>query len=46
MTVVDRAGLVIEKVSLSDAGTYSCHVNNSLGRDSIQSEVSVYGRNA
>ena len=44
VTIFDKIGLLIEKVSLSDAGFYSCHANNSAGRDTIQTEVSVYGK--
>lgn len=44
VTVFDKIGLLIEKVSPSDAGFYSCHANNSAGRDTIQTEVSVYGK--
>lgn len=44
VTVFDKIGLLIEKVSPSDAGFYSCHANNSGGRDTIQTEVSVYGK--
>lgn len=44
LTLLERAGLVIDKVSLSDSGVYTCHANNSMGRDSIQTEVVVYGK--
>lgn len=41
---VAGAGLFVTKASGSHAGHYSCHANNSLGRDVKEMELRVFGK--
>jgi AGAP010884-PA (fragment) len=38
-----NAGLLIEKASSHHNGQYTCFVNNSVGTDTIDTEVKIYG---
>lgn len=42
-SVMSSTGLFISKATVDHAGHYSCHVNNSIGRDVKETEVRVYG---
>lgn len=43
MAIVANAGLFVQKLNAGHGGRYSCHANNSLGKDSADTEVNVYG---
>ncbi|RWS15521.1 Down syndrome cell adhesion molecule-like protein, partial [Dinothrombium tinctorium] len=41
-TVLENTGVLIEKAMILHSGRYSCHVNNSVGKDTIETELKVY----
>ncbi|RWS28200.1 Down syndrome cell adhesion molecule-like protein [Leptotrombidium deliense] len=42
ISLLENTGVLIEKTAILHSGRYSCHVNNSLGKDSIETEVKIY----
>lgn len=39
----DQGVLVFHKTSVTDSGRYACHVSNTMGEDSVQTELIVEG---
>ena len=39
----DEGVLIFHKTSVADSGRYACHVSNTMGEDSVQTELIVEG---